>query len=156
MPMDLNLGTQADLEDNDQYHDSENDLGNAEIEDSEYEEENNTTQLDELLCENIQFEDMPLVEVDNVFQDNVEFNDLPHENMGCDDVPTINMHSDEPNSNKPNSRNKDKNNEHGSDMTELCNASGDIIVGQVYETKEDIKMKLGIDAMMKNYEFKVK
>ncbi|CAL9025821.1 unnamed protein product, partial [Prunus brigantina] len=156
MPMDLNLGTQADLEDNDQYHDSENDLENAEIEDSEYEEENNTTQLDELLCENIQFEDMPHVEVDNAFQDNVEFNDLPCENMGCDDVPTINVHSDEPNSNKPNARNKDKNNVHGSDMTELCNASGDIIVGQVYETKEDIKTKLGIDAMKKNYEFKVK
>ncbi|KAI5341663.1 hypothetical protein L3X38_009538 [Prunus dulcis] len=156
MPMNLNLGTQADLEDNDQHHDSENDLGNAEIEDSEYEEENNTTQLDELLCENMQFEDMPHVEVDNVFQDNVEFNDLPRENMGCDDVPTFNVHYDEPNSNKPNARNKDKNNVHGSNMTELCNASGDIIVGQVYETKEDIKTKLGIDAMTKNYEFKVK
>ncbi|KAI5345927.1 hypothetical protein L3X38_013804 [Prunus dulcis] len=52
-------------------------LRNKKIEDSEYEEESNTTQLDELLFENMQFEDMLHVEVDNVFQDNVEFNDLP-------------------------------------------------------------------------------
>ncbi|KAL6280522.1 hypothetical protein ACE6H2_017403 [Prunus campanulata] len=155
MPTDLNLGTQVDLEDNDQYHDSENNLGNAEIKDSKYEEENNTTQLDELLCENMQFEDMPHAEVDNVFQDNVEFNGLPRENDGNNYIPTINVHFDEPKSNKPNARNKDKNNVHGSEMTELCNASGDIIVGQVYET-EDIKTKLGLDAMLKNYEFKVK
>ncbi|CAL9030233.1 unnamed protein product [Prunus brigantina] len=41
-------------------------------------------------------------------------------------------------------------------MTELRNSSGDIIVGQVYETKKDLKTKLGINAMKKFFEFKVK
>ncbi|KAI5316321.1 hypothetical protein L3X38_036028 [Prunus dulcis] len=108
--------------------------------------------VDELHFENMQFEDMPHVEVDNIFQDNVAFD----ENMRCDKMQAINMQCDEPNSNNPTAPNKDKNILHGSDMTELRNSSGDIIVGQVYETKEDLKTKLGIDAMKKIFEFKVK
>ncbi|CAB4280004.1 unnamed protein product [Prunus armeniaca] len=113
---------------------------------------NNTTHVDELRYENMQFEDTPHVEDDNIFQENVAF----EENMRCDKVPAINVQCDEPNSNNPTAPNKDENILHGSDMTELHNSSGDIIVGQVYETKEDLKTKLGIDAMKKNFEFKVK
>ncbi|KAL6290314.1 hypothetical protein ACE6H2_007824 [Prunus campanulata] len=72
MPVDLNLSTQVVLEDN---HDSENDLGNKEFKDSEFEVENNRTQLDKLLCENMQCEDMAYIEADNIFQDNAEFNE---------------------------------------------------------------------------------
>ncbi|CAL8083162.1 unnamed protein product [Prunus armeniaca] len=118
------------------------------MEDSEYEVENNTIHVDELRSENMLFEDMPHVEVDNIFQDNVAF----EENMRCDKVPAINVQCDEPNSNNPTAPNKDKNILHGPNMTELRNSSGDIIVGQVYEFKEDLKTKLGIDAMEKNFE----
>ncbi|VVA31254.1 PREDICTED: LOC109949609 [Prunus dulcis] len=124
MPMNLNLGTQGDLEDYEQDKDLEDDLGTKELEDSEYEVENNTTHWDELHYENMKFEDMPHVEVDNIFQDNVAF----EENMRCDKVPAINVQCDEPNSNNPTAPNKDKNILHGSDMTELRNSSGDIII----------------------------
>ncbi|CAB4286245.1 unnamed protein product [Prunus armeniaca] len=152
MPMNLNLDTQGDLEDYEQDKDSEDDLGIKKFEDSKYEVENNTTHVDELCFANMQFEDMPHVEGDNVFQDNVAFD----ENMRCDEVPTINVQCDEPNSNNPTAPNEDKNILHGLDMAELCNSSGDIIVGQVYETKEDFKTELGIDAMKKNFEYKVR
>ncbi|KAI5343777.1 hypothetical protein L3X38_011653 [Prunus dulcis] len=97
MPINLNLGSQGDLEDYEQDKDSEDDLGTKELKDSEYEVENNTTHVDELRSENMQFEDMPHVEVDNIFQDNVAF----EENMRCDKVPAINVQCDEPNSNNP-------------------------------------------------------
>ncbi|KAI5346373.1 hypothetical protein L3X38_014252 [Prunus dulcis] len=128
MPMNLNLGTQGDLEDYEEDKDSEDDLGTEELEDSEYEVENNITHVDELHYENMQFEDMPHVEVDNIFQDNVAF----EENMGCDKVPAINVQCDVPNSNNLIAPNKDKNILHGSDMTELRNSSGDIIVEPIW------------------------
>ncbi|KAI5312927.1 hypothetical protein L3X38_042101 [Prunus dulcis] len=81
---------------------------------------------DELHSENMHFEDMPHVEVDNILQNNVAFD----ENMRCDKVPAINVQCDEPNSDNPTAPNKDKNILHGLDMTKLCNSSGDIIVGQ--------------------------
>ncbi|CAL9030232.1 unnamed protein product [Prunus brigantina] len=109
MPMNLNLGTQGDLEDYEQDKDSEDVLGTEELEDSEYEVENNTTHVDELRSKNMQFEDMPHVEDDNIFQDNVAF----EENMRCDKVPAINVQCDEPNSNNPTAPNKDKNILHG-------------------------------------------
>ncbi|XP_034202341.1 uncharacterized protein LOC117617169 [Prunus dulcis] len=101
MPVDLNVSTQVVLEDS---HDSENDLGNKEFKDSESEVENNRTQLDKLLCENMHCEDMAYVEADNIFQDHAEFNELCGDNnMGCNDVPAISVQFDEPNSDKPNS-----------------------------------------------------
>ncbi|KAM1262833.1 hypothetical protein ACFX2G_028523 [Malus domestica] len=94
------------------------------------------------------------MESDNVFQDSVEFNELPPEGMVCDDVP-VNVQFDEPSSNRSNVH-KGTNIVHESDKADLCNSDGDIVVGQLYETKEDLKKKLGIRAMKNNYEFRVK
>ncbi|KAL6283024.1 hypothetical protein ACE6H2_013953 [Prunus campanulata] len=89
-----NLGTQADLKDNEQYHhDLKDDLGNENFEGTEYKVENSTTELGEFLRENMQCKDMAFVHVDadNMFQDNAEFNELPPANTVCDDVPMCNL-----------------------------------------------------------------
>ncbi|KAM1062224.1 hypothetical protein EV1_026360 [Malus domestica] len=117
----LNFVTQGDLEDI-VLHDSDNDLVNQEVENASYHEE---------------FENLPNMESDNVFQDSVEFNELPHEGMVCDVVPA-NVQFDEPSSNRSNVH-KGTNIVHESDKADLYNSDGDIVVGQLYETKEDLK-----------------
>nr|XP_028964814.1 PKS-NRPS hybrid synthetase CHGG_01239-like [Malus domestica] len=66
-----------------------------------------------------------------------------------------NMQSDELSSNRSDVH-KGKNIVHESDMADLCNSDREIVIGQLYETKEDLKKMLGIDAIKNNYEFKVK